>query len=177
MHYEDLEIGKTFSTGPYRVEAAETLAFAERYDPRHKPVPRTAYPGGGPAASPWYVAAISSKLLAAWVEESGLVEAKVSDKVHDFDWLGGVIPGFTLQLQIEIVRLPESRNRLRKLGFPEVEVRVIANGPRGLGRWGDDEEELIDHDALRYRTYLTVKRRHEAPLNYNILTDGAGTPD
>ncbi len=175
MHYEDLEIGQTFSTRPYRVEAAETLAFAERYDPRHKPEPRMVYLGGGPAASPWYVAAISSKLLAEWAEESDLVGAKVNDTVQDFDWLGGVLPSFTLRLQIEIVRLPESRNRFRKLGFPEVDVRVIANGPLGSsGRMGEDEDELVDQDALRYRTYLTVERRHEAPLRYDILTGGSG---
>jgi hypothetical protein len=150
IYYEDLALNQRFQTQRYRIEAEETLAFAERYDPIALPEPGISHERGGPAASPWYLGAISSKMFNHWVGVSGLIGAKGARSFTNVEWSfpGQAYPGDSLRLMIIVSQLPQS-SHFPKLGFPELEVDVIASGLRQASAWR----------VLQYKTTISVERR------------------
>ena len=78
MHYaQDIEIGQRFAFGSYRMEEAEIIEFANRFDPlfiHNDPEAAKAGPFGGLIASGLHTMAVYQKLIAEamWQKVAGI---------------------------------------------------------------------------------------------------------
>lgn len=106
--FDDLSIGRRFTSGTSTVDAAQITAFADAFDPQPFHRDPEAAKGtlfGGLAASGWHTAAMTMRLLVASVPLAGGivgVDVQVS-------WPRPVRPGDTLHVDSEIIEIRPSR--------------------------------------------------------------------
>ena len=111
-HFEDYVPGSVFEYGEIRVEEADIIEFARRFDPQDMHVdPAKAASGrfGGLIASGWHTAALMMRLLADnfLPREASLA----SPGIDELRWLQPVRPGDVLRIRVTILDATRSRSR------------------------------------------------------------------
>jgi acyl dehydratase len=124
LHYEDLDIGRSFACGTYAVTKEEIVEFAQEFDPQPHHLDEEAAKNsmlGGLAASGWHVCAMTMRMFAdhmiprmAERGGSGSREAR---------WMKPVRPGDKLRTEATVVEKKESRART-DIGHVTFECRV-----------------------------------------------------
>jgi acyl dehydratase len=111
-YYEDYPTGAVFEGGPIRVDEAEVLAFARRYDPQPFHVDaaaaaRSMY--GDIIASGWHTAAMTMRVLVDSYLSS--VASLGSPGIDELRWTLPVRPGDTLYVRITVIDARRSRSK------------------------------------------------------------------
>jgi acyl dehydratase len=124
LYFEDFSVGQKFITASRRVDAAEIVAFAAKYDPQPFHLdPEAAKESlfGGLAASGWHSAAMTMRLIvdSAFRPAGGIIGGG-----GELQWLQPVRPGDELHVESEIVELRESRSRPRQ-GVVKVRITTL----------------------------------------------------
>lgn len=124
-HFEDYSVGSEFNGGPIAVDAAQIIAFAQRYDPQPfhvDPEAARASSFGGLIASGWHTVALTMKLL---VEAYLSAESSLgSPGIDELRWIKPVRPGDTLSVRVVVEEARRSRSRPdRGLVRSAIEVR------------------------------------------------------
>ncbi len=111
-YFEDYIPGAIFEYGKIRVDEAEIIEFARRFDPQDMHVdPEAARRGrfGGLVASGWHTAAMMMRLV---VENFLPKEASLaSPGIDELRWLRPVRPGDALRLRVTVLEATRSRSR------------------------------------------------------------------
>lgn len=136
-YFDDFEVGEVFELGSVRVEEAEILEFAKRYDPQPihvDPEAARSGPFGGLIASGWQTAGLFMRLFA--IGFLNRAESLASPGVEELRWLRPVRPGDVLSATYEILEANPSasdpgRGTLRGRGelrnqSGEVVLRLLA---------------------------------------------------
>jgi acyl dehydratase len=110
--FEDYVPGSVFEFGEIRVDAADIIEFARRFDPQDMHVdPEKAASGrfGGLIASGWHTAALMMRLLADnfLPREASLA----SPGIDELRWLLPVRPGDVLRIRVSVLDATRSRSR------------------------------------------------------------------
>jgi acyl dehydratase len=110
--FEDYLPGSVFEYGEIRVEEADIIEFARRFDPQDMHVgPEKAARGrfGGLIASGWHTAALMMRLLA----DNFLPRAAslASPGIDELRWLQPVRPGDALRVRVTVLEATRSRSR------------------------------------------------------------------
>ena len=113
VHYlEDFAAGQTYGSPRLRVDKASAIAFAAEYDPQPFHLEDAAARGtvfGGLAASGWYTAALTMRLLVdGELKPAGGIIGLGFD---EFRWPRAVKPGDELHLVSEILDVRASKSR------------------------------------------------------------------
>jgi acyl dehydratase len=111
LYFEDFVVGRKFVTGTRRVEAAEIVEFASKYDPQPFHLDAAAAKStlfGGLAASGWHSAAMMMRLI---VDSEFRPAGGIIGGGGELSWLKPVRPGDELRVESEIIELRESRSR------------------------------------------------------------------
>ena len=111
LYFEDLSVGQKFTTGTRRVDAAEIVEFAAKYDPQPfhlDPEAAKASLFGGLAASGWHSAAMMMRLV---VDSEFRPAGGIIGGGGELSWLKPVRPGDELRVESEIVEVRTSRSR------------------------------------------------------------------
>ncbi|MEV0088334.1 MaoC family dehydratase [Saccharopolyspora sp. NPDC050642] len=118
--YEDLTPGRVFDLGEVKVDRAEMLAFAERFDPQPFHLDEEAGRNsvlGGLCASSWFTASL-------WMR--GYVDNVVADSTsqgspggNELAWLAPVFPDDVLRLKMEVNSQRRSQSK-PNLGLVEI---------------------------------------------------------
>jgi acyl dehydratase len=124
-YLEDFEVGQTFSSDKFQLEKERMKAFAAEFDPQPFHLDEEAARDtifGGLAASGWYTAAITMKLLV----ESDLKPAGgiVGAGFEEFRWALPVRPGDQLHVESEVLNVRPSKSRPDK-GLLKVRMRTL----------------------------------------------------
>jgi acyl dehydratase len=111
LYFEDFSVGQKFITTSRRVEAAEIVEFASKYDPQpfhvdHEAAKTSLF--GGLAASGWHSAAMTMRLI---VDSKFRPAGGIIGGGGELQWLKPVRPGDELHVESEVVELRESRSR------------------------------------------------------------------
>src|SRR5207245_3532947 len=111
-YFEDYIPGAVFEYGEIRVDEAEIIEFARRFDPQDMHVdPEAAARGrfGGLIASGWHTAAMMMRL----VVENFLPKAAslASPGIDELRWLEPVRPGDALRIRVTVLEAIPSRSR------------------------------------------------------------------
>ena len=111
-YFEDYIPGAVFEYGEIRVDEAEILEFARRFDPQDMHVdPDAAKRGrfGGLIASGWHTGAMMMRLLA----DNFLPKAAslASPGIDDLRWLLPVRPGDVLRIRVTVLEATPSRSK------------------------------------------------------------------
>lgn len=111
LHLEDLSVGQKFTSGTFRVDAAQIKAFAEQFDPQPFHLDEEAAKDslfGGLAASGWHTAAITMRLL----HDGGApIAGGVIGAGGDIEWPNPTRPGDVLTVESEVVEVRPSKSR------------------------------------------------------------------
>ena len=111
-YFEDYPPGAVFEVGGVRVETAEIIDFARRYDPQlmhTDPAAATRGPFGGLIASGWHTAALMMRMFADnFLSPASSVASPGLDELR---WLKPVRPGDTLSLRVTVLAARRSRTR------------------------------------------------------------------
>jgi acyl dehydratase len=124
LYFEDFAAGQKFVTASRRVEAAEIVEFAAKYDPQPFHLdPEAAEESlfGGLAASGWHSAAMTMRLL---VDSEFRPAGGIIGGGGELQWLKPVRPGDELHVESEVVELRESRSRPRQ-GLVKVRIATL----------------------------------------------------
>ena len=111
-YFEDYIPGAVFEYGEIRVDEAEIIEFARRFDPQDMHVdPEAAARGrfGGLIASGWHTAAMMMRLVA-----ENFLPKKASlgsPGIDELRWLRPVRPGDVLRLRVTVLEATRSRSR------------------------------------------------------------------
>ncbi|MEV6232140.1 MaoC family dehydratase [Saccharopolyspora shandongensis] len=118
--YEDLTPGRVFDLGEVKVDRAEMLAFAERFDPQPFHLDEEAGRNsvlGGLCASGWFTASL-------WMR--GYVDNVLADSTsqgspggNELAWLAPVFPDDVLRLKMEVNSQRRSQSK-PNLGLVEI---------------------------------------------------------
>jgi acyl dehydratase len=111
LYFEDLAVGQRYFTATRRVDAAEIVEFAAKYDPQPFHLDPAAAKDslfGGLAASGWHSAAMMMRLI---VDSEFKPAGGIVGSGGELMWLKPVRPGDELHAESEIVELRESRSR------------------------------------------------------------------
>jgi acyl dehydratase len=111
LYFEDFAVGRKFVTAGRRVEAAEIVEFATKYDPQPFHLDAEAAKAsvfGGLAASGWHSAAMMMRLI---VDSEFRPAGGIIGGGGELQWLKPVRPGDQLHVESEIVELRGSRSR------------------------------------------------------------------
>jgi acyl dehydratase len=111
LYLEDLTIGQRFTSGEYRVDEHRLKTFAEEFDPQPFHLDETAAQATifkGLAASGWYTAAITMRLMVT----TGLpLAAGIVGLGGEIAWPRPTRAGDTLRVESEIVEIVPSRSK------------------------------------------------------------------
>jgi acyl dehydratase len=113
LYFEDFAVGQIFTTGRRRVEAAEIIEFATKYDPQPfhlDPEAGKASLFGGLAASGWHSAAMMMRLI---VDSEFRPAGGIIGGGGEIAWLKPVRPDDELRVTSEIIGVRESKSRPR----------------------------------------------------------------
>lgn len=128
-HFEDFQIGETWTSPPTLVTAEEIMAFGRDYDPQpmHTDPERAALsPFGGLIASGWHIASMSVRVF---VQAGGYGATPVVGLgVDELRWQRPVKAGDTLVFTREVFELRRSESNP---GHGIVRVRVTARNQSG----------------------------------------------
>ena len=111
-YFEDYIPGTVFEYGETRVDEAEILDFARRFDPQDMHVdPEAAKRGrfGGLIASGWHTGAMMMRLLADNFLPKGASLA--SPGIDELRWLHPVRPGDVLRVRVTVLEATPSRSK------------------------------------------------------------------
>src|SRR3954470_18016735 len=111
LYLEDLQPGQRFSTGSHRLEAAEIVGFARRYDPQPFHLDDAAARGtlfGGLAASGWHTASMTMRLI---VESFPPAWGVIGGRMEMLEWPRPVRPGDVLRVETEVLEVKPSRSK------------------------------------------------------------------
>jgi acyl dehydratase len=111
-YFEDYTPGSVSEYGEIRVEEAEILEFARRFDPQGMHVdPDAAARGrfGGLIASGWHTGAMMMRLLADNFLPKGASLA--SPGIDELRWLHPVRPGDVLRIRVTVLEATPSRSK------------------------------------------------------------------
>ena len=111
LYFEDFAVGQSFATGRRRVDAAEIIEFATKYDPQPFHLDAEAARAslfGGLAASGWHSAAMMMRLI---VDSEFDPAGGIVGGGGELQWLKPVRPGDELTAESEVVELRDSRSR------------------------------------------------------------------
>jgi acyl dehydratase len=111
-YFEDYIPGAVFEYGEIRVDEAEILEFARRFDPQDMHVdPEASKHGrfGGLIASGWHTGAMMMRLLA----DNFLPKAAslASPGIDELRWLHPVRPGDVLRIRVSVLEATPSRSK------------------------------------------------------------------
>ena len=124
-YFEDYLPGSVFEYGEIRVEEAEIVEFARRYDPQLIHIDRdaaTSGPFGGLIASGWHTATIMMRLL---VDRFLPKAASLgSPGIDELRWIRPVRPGDVLRLRVSILEARRSRSKPNR-GMVRTLVEVL----------------------------------------------------
>jgi len=124
LYFEDFAVGQKFATGRRRVDAAEIIEFAARYDPQPfhlDPEAAMASLFGGLAASGWHSAAMMMRLI---VDSEFRPAGGIIGGGGELAWLKPVRPGDELRVESEIIELRQSRSRPQQ-GIVKVRLTML----------------------------------------------------
>jgi acyl dehydratase len=111
-YFEDYLPGAVFDCGRIRVEEAEIIEFARRFDPQAMHVdPAAAARGrfGGLIASGWHTAALMMRALTDnFLPEKASLGSPGIDELR---WLHPVRPGDVLSVHVQVLETARSRSR------------------------------------------------------------------
>lgn len=111
LYFEDLEVGRRFTTGTVTMEPAAIKAFAASFDPQPFHLDEEAARAsffGGLVASGWHTAAVTMRLLVT----SGLpIAGGVIGAGGEIVWPRAVRPGDTLSVVSEVIAAKPSASR------------------------------------------------------------------
>src|SRR5580704_15991277 len=128
-YLEDLSPGERFTAGPLELSEADTVGFAERYDPQPMHIDSAAAARGpfqGLIASGWQTAAIVMRLI---IEAKPFGGAPVLGLgVDELRWPAPVRPGDRVTAEMEVVSTTPSRSNP---GFGVVRARITARNQNG----------------------------------------------
>ena len=111
-HFEDYPVGAVFELGTITVDAAQVVAFAERYDPQpFHTDPRAAAASmyEGLIASGWHTASLVMRLIADGYLSHGT--SLGSPGVDELHWLRPVRPGDRLSARASVLEANRSRSK------------------------------------------------------------------
>jgi acyl dehydratase len=104
LHWEDIDVGRVFDIGPYKVSREEILSFARAYDPQPFHIDDAAAQEsiyGGIISSGWQTAAVAQKLLVdGFLNETASFG---SPGIESLRWKKPVRPGDELTLRLRVV--------------------------------------------------------------------------
>jgi acyl dehydratase len=111
-YFEDYLPGAVAEYGDIRVEEAEMVEFARRFDPQDMHVdPEAAARGrfGGLIASGWHTAAMMMRLFADHFLSK--VASLASPGIDELRWLAPVRPGDVLRIRVTVLETTRSHSR------------------------------------------------------------------
>jgi acyl dehydratase len=112
MQYVHFQVGQVFTAGPLRVEEADILEFARRWDPQPFHTDPAAAAGSqwqGVIASGWHTCAIAMQLAVGAVLAGST--SCGSPGLEYLNWPCPVRPGDELALSMRVLELRESRSQ------------------------------------------------------------------
>jgi len=111
LYFEDLEVGRRFTTGSIGIDTTAIKAFAESFDPQPFHLDEAAAEGsffGGLVASGWHTAALTMRLLVT----SGLpIAGGVIGAGGEVQWPRATRPGDELHAVSEVIAAKPSASR------------------------------------------------------------------
>jgi acyl dehydratase len=127
-YFEDLKVGGRFKSQTYKVSEEQIVSFAREFDPQPfhldaAVADKTMF--GGLIASGWHTAAITMRLF---VRTLNFAEGAIGLGVDELRWPTAVKPNDSLQVEVEIMDLRESRS---KPTHGVVRLRYITTNQRG----------------------------------------------
>jgi acyl dehydratase len=127
VYYEDLQVGRRFTSASRPLDADAVKAFARDFDPQPFHTDEETARGtffDGLAASGWHTAALTMRLLVESVPvAAGLIGAGV-----ELVWPRPARPGDVLTVESEVI---ERRELKSKPGYGIVRLRSITRNQRG----------------------------------------------
>jgi acyl dehydratase len=124
LYFEDFSVGQKFITASRRVDAAEIVEFASKYDPQPFHLdPDAAKKSlfGGLAASGWHSAAMTMRLI---VDSEFRPAGGIIGGGGELQWLKPVRPGDELHVESEVIEVRESRSRPQQ-GVVKVRITTL----------------------------------------------------
>jgi acyl dehydratase len=116
--FEDYETNRVYEFGSVKVDEAEMIDFARRYDPQPfhidpEVAKKTIY--GGLIASGWHTAAMMMRLLVdnyfTSAEGIGSAESIGSPGIDELRWMKPVRPGDELSVRVKVMEANRSRSK------------------------------------------------------------------
>ena len=129
LYYEDLAIGRRFTTGTVDVSAAEIIEFASQYDPQPFHLDEAAGRAsvfGGLVASGWMTGLLTMRLLLTG--EMQLAGGMIGLGVEALQWPRPVRPGDRLTAVTEVL---EMRPSVSKPDYGVVKLRTTTTNQAG----------------------------------------------
>jgi acyl dehydratase len=111
-YFEDYIPGAVIECGEIRVDEAEIIEFAQRFDPQEMhldPVAAARGRFGGLIASGWHTAAMMMRLFAD--NFLSKVASLASPGIDELRWMQPVRPGDTLHIRVSVLEAVPSRSR------------------------------------------------------------------
>ena len=110
--FEDYEVNRVYEFGSIKVDEAEVIDFARRYDPQPfhidpEAAKKTIY--GGLIASGWHTAAMMMRLLVD--NYLAPVESIGSPGIDELRWMKPVRPGDELSVRVKVMDANRSRSK------------------------------------------------------------------
>jgi acyl dehydratase len=147
-YLEDFQAGDRFRSGEHTVSEAEIIDYARRYDPQPfhtDPLAAKHSIFDGLAASGWYTAAITMRLITqSEMRVAGGLVGLGAERLH---WPRPVRPGDTLHVEAEVLEVRPSRSH------PD----------RGIVRMRNTTVNQAGETVQTMETVLFVPRRSPAP--------------
>src|SRR5262245_45071947 len=112
VYLEDFHVGDRFRSADHVIDEGEMVEFARRFDPQPfhtDPVVAGRSLFGGLAASGWFTAAVTMRLLA--LGELKIAGGMVGLGVEELSWPRPVRAGDTLHVEVEVLAVRPSRTR------------------------------------------------------------------
>jgi acyl dehydratase len=144
LHFDDLQVGDTFSSGTHEVTAADIKRFAAEFDPQPFHLDDAAAREtmfGGLAASGWHTAALTMRLL---VNGGPRLANGILGAGGEIEWKAPTRPGDVLHVDSEVLELIPSRSR------PDRGVAVLRS--KTLNQRGEVVQQLTAKLMVARRT-------------------------
>ncbi len=112
LHYEDFTPGDSFDLGSVRIDGAEMVAFARRFDPQPfhvDPVAAVRTPFGGLIASGWFTGSLFMRMYVDRVLADSTSHG--SPGLSELRWLAPVRAGDVLTGRLDVLDVAPSATR------------------------------------------------------------------
>ncbi|MBV1774141.1 MaoC family dehydratase [Burkholderiaceae bacterium DAT-1] len=131
LWFEDLKPGRVFHGGPIKVETADVIDFAERFDPQPFHLDEAAGAAsvfGTWVASGWHTAALTMRMLAD-SELNNIANGLMGLQIDKLIWHQPVKPGDVLTAEFSVISRRHSRS---KPGFGVITLAWRTTNQEGL---------------------------------------------